>query len=279
MADRTYITFVVAVNNREVLENNFLASPCLQAPHEHQILVQENFPAAAKAYNDAIGKSVNDLIVFCHQDILLPSSWMGQLEQALLCLEKKDPLWGVLGCYGRTADGRGRKGWGHVYSPGRGIVGEPLEHPVPVQTLDELALILRKSSGLRFDENLPHFHFYGTDICLTAATRGMKCYSIPAWCIHNTQLYLTYPREFYECYRHIRRKWRKHLPIQTSCVRITRLGLPVHKLRLREIYLRCSGRQVPVTRVRDGRRVLLEVEAGNPGTGNGAIQVIDSCPP
>jgi hypothetical protein len=229
------ITFVIAVNNRKLFEHNFLASPCLPGLENHEILIQEGFRSAAKAYNDAIDRAANDLIVFCHQDILLPKPWISQLEEALRQLDVQDPNWGVLGTYGKTRDGRG---WGHVYSSGRGVIGEALPRPVAVQTLDEIVLILRKSSSLRFDDSLPHFHFYGTDICLRAAMRGMSSYTISAFCVHNTHQPLVLPKEFYEGCRHIRRVWKNSLPIQTTCIRITKAYFPVYRRRLRELYLR-----------------------------------------
>jgi len=228
------LTFAIAVNDEEMFARNFLASPCLKSPHDHEILVQKNFSSAALAYNDAIERAESDLIVFCHQDILLPEGWLRKLETVLDSLEKTDLHWGVLGPYGKTKDGRG---WGHVYSSGRGVIGEPLPYPVEIQTLDEIVLILRKSSGLRFDDSLPHFHFYGTDICLRAERMGMKSYAISAFCIHNTSQILVLPDEFYECARHIRRVWRNSLPIQTTCVRLTRFGLPMLNRRLREFHL------------------------------------------
>ena len=228
------LTFAIAVNDRETFETSFLASPCLKPPQDHEILVQSNFPSAALAYNDAIDRAQSDLIVFCHQDILLPEGWLRRLQNTLDSLEKTDSNWGVLGPYGNTKDGRG---WGHVYSSGLGVIGELLPRPVEIQTLDEIVLILRKSSGLRFDDSLPHFHFYGTDICLRAERMGMKSYAISAFCIHNTSQILVLPDEFYECARHIRRVWRNSLPIQTTCVRLTRFGSPVLRRRLREFYL------------------------------------------
>lgn len=247
MPDGNRITFVVAVNNRKLFDQNFLVSPCLGPAHAHQILVQENFDSAAKAYNEGIDRAANDLIVFCHQDILLPKPWLFQLQCALHQLERRDPEWGVLGTYGKSQDGRG---WGYVYSSGRDVIGEPLEQPVPVQTLDEIVLIVRKSSGLRFDESLPHFHLYGTDICLRAAQRGMKSYAISAFCIHNTHQTLVLPKEFYECCRHIKQVWKDSLPIQTTCVRITKFNFPLNGRRTREFYLRhirrkeCGGMRV-----------------------------------
>jgi glycosyltransferase involved in cell wall biosynthesis len=254
MAAGTNITFAVAVNSRELFEHNFMQSPCFRKAHDYQILVQENFRSAAAAYNNAIDNSRNDLIVFCHQDVFLPENWLSRLNEALTYLEATDPKWGVLGSYGKTVDGRG---WGHVYSSGRGVIGEPLNRPVPIQTLDEIVLILRKSSGLRFDESLPHFHLYGADICLRAAKRGMKAYAISAFCIHNTHQSLILPKEFYDGCRHIRRVWSDCLPIQTTCIRITRFNVPLYARRLREAYLRHIRRRVVGgTRVNDVHTVL-----------------------
>lgn len=201
-------TFVVAVNNRDVFETHFLASPCLGAPHAHEVLVQEGFKSASQAYNDAIDRARNDFIVFVHQDVILPERWLDQLESSLDYLEENDPQWGVLGCYGET---RSQGGRGYVYSSGLGIIGQASEHPMPVQTLDEIVLVLRKSSGLRFDGNLPHFHLYGTDICLRAEQLGRKNYALSAFCIHNTNQGYVLPKEFYECY------WRIRAPGNRSC--------------------------------------------------------------
>jgi hypothetical protein len=232
-------TFVVAVNNRDVFETHFLASPCLGAPHAHEVLVQEGFKSASQAYNDAIDRARNDFIVFVHQDVILPERWLDQLESSLDYLEENDPQWGVLGCYGET---RSQGGRGYVYSSGLGIIGQASEHPMPVQTLDEIVLVLRKSSGLRFDGNLPHFHLYGTDICLRAEQLGRKNYALSAFCIHNTNQGYVLPKEFYECYWRIRGTWKSQLPIQATCIRITRSNLLFYKRKLQEIYLRSMRR-------------------------------------
>jgi len=256
MSELKPITFVVAVNKTDVLERNFLASPCLRRPHPHQILLQESFSSAALAYNDAIEKSVNDLIVFCHQDMFFPGPWISQLQQSCEELATKDPKWGVLGCSGIT---RERQMRGHVYSSGLGIVGNTSE-PGEVQTLDEIVLVLRKSSGLRFDEGLPHYHFYGTDICLRAAEQGMKSYAISAFCLHNTYQNYNLPSEFYECCEHIRKVWRKSLPVQTTCITISRSNIPVYLRRLRQAYLRhIRHKEYESMRVEDVTRLFEEV--------------------
>jgi hypothetical protein len=234
------ITFAVAVNNELLFGTHFLASPCFLGDHGHQILVQKNFSSATKAYNDAIDRARNDLIVLCHQDMFLPEAWLNQLQNAIRQLETLDPNWGVIGPGGITRDGQGQ---GHLYSSGLGVIGTPFPEPMRVQTLDEIVLVLRKSSGLRFDDHLPHFHLYGTDICLQAAKRDMNCYAISAFCIHNTVQCLVLPPEFYESCNYMRRVWKDYLPIRTTCTELTRFGVPLYWRRLREAYFRYVKRR------------------------------------
>jgi len=248
------ITFAVAVNDRTIFGNSLLASPCFSGQHEHEILAQENFISAATAFNDAIDRSANDVMVFAHQDVVFPSSWPAQLNQAMEYLKIHDPDWGVLGCWGAAPD---QPGVGYIYSNGLGLLGQAFEKPVEVQTLDEVVLILRKSSGLRFDERLPHFHFYGAALCLTAAHRGMKSYVIPALCIHNTQFNLVLPREFYASYKKLKQLWPSSLPIQTSCIRVTRYDIHKYKRQIREGYLKYIRRRtIGATRVTDVNKLL-----------------------
>jgi hypothetical protein len=253
------ITFVAAANSRPILENNFLASPWLEGEHGNEVLVQEGFASAGKAYNAAMDKSANDLMVFAHQDILFGRSWVEDLRRALEALEKTDPNWGVLGCYGETLNEGGR---GYIWSGEQGILGKAFAAPAEVQTLDEIVLILRKSSGLRFDEGLPHFHFYGADICMEAARGGRKAYAISAFCIHNAAQTVMLPKEFYECYRYMKRKWRERLPMQTTVIRMTNGDTEMYKRRLMEVYQRYVQKRVNgLYRVEDGREILRKYDA------------------
>lgn len=252
------LTFVVPVSKTDILENNFLSSPCLRGAQNHQILIQKHFPSAGTAFNDAISRSVNDLIAFVHQDMIFPRSWLSDVGRAIQSLDAADPRWGVLGCWGACQWGGYQ---GHIYSNGLGVLGASFERPVPVQTLDETVLILRKSSGLRFDEGFPHFHLHGADICLEAARKGRISYAISAFCTHNNYPYTILPEEFYECYSHLKTKWKEQLPIQTPCMRITRFDLPMYQRRLREVYLRYIRRKESIgMRARDVSGLLREVD-------------------
>jgi hypothetical protein len=256
------ITFVTAANSEEVLRSNLLVSPALLNRDDLEVLIQRDFPSASKAYNDAIDRASNDLIVFAHQDMIFPQSWLGDLSKAMARLEEIDPHWGVLGCFGETLDHGGR---GFVYSPYQGILGQPAESPEPVQTLDEIVLIVRKSSGLRFDPGLPHFHFYGADICMAAADSGMKSYAISALCVHNSHQNFVLPDEFYDSYKHFKKRWNKFLPIQTTCARVTRFDFRTNQRKLLEFYLRNIRRKRSgAVRMKDGLSALHQLARLHP---------------
>ena len=134
------ITFVAAVNKRDILERNFLASPCFRTPHPHQILIQEGFASASNAYNDAIDKSTNDLIVFIHQDVILPEGWLDDLERALI---------GLFGTR-RPTSGASSVVTAKHFTTTDGVTSIPLDLGfwesrlsvlLQIQTLDEIVLI------------------------------------------------------------------------------------------------------------------------------------------
>jgi Glycosyltransferase like family len=224
---------VVAVNDRRILESNLLRSPALSGKRaRHQIILREGFSSAALAYNSALDQAQNDLLLFVHQDVYLPEGWFDQVGRCVEYLEVAGSPWGVLGAYG--ARSVGQQYVGRIYTNGLGYHGAPIVTPQQVDTLDEITLVLRKSSGLRFDPALPHFHMYGVDICLSARARGLVNYAVPAMCVHNTDQIVVLPEEFYRSYWYVKRKWPSLLPIQTSCIRISKFDLELRRRRLRE---------------------------------------------
>jgi len=249
-------TIVAAVNNVQVLRSNLCLSPGLLA-RAHQLVIKENCVSASLAYNSAIEEADNDVIIFAHQDVYLPEGWFPDLRKSLAYLKAENVDWGVLGCFGCASFAE--HGLGMVYTNGLGVHGRKIDKPEPIETLDEIVLIVRKSSGLRFDPQLPHFHLYGTDICLAAKTMGMTSYAIPAFCVHNTNQLLSFPAEFYQCYRYLKRKWARFLPIYTSCTRISRFDEDLYDRKFRELARKTLGiRRSAKLRVDDPRTVLGE---------------------
>jgi hypothetical protein len=223
-------TIVAAVNNDVVLQQNLLLSPDLTNGGRNQLILKRHFASASTAYNSAIEEADHDVIIFVHQDVYLPEAWFDDLEKCLTFLNESGAPWGVLGCFGSRKDAYG--GLGRVYTTGLGYLGRQLDHPEVIETLDEAILVVRKSSGLRFDSNLPHYHLYGTDICLAARQKGLANYAFQGCFVHNTNQLLTLPTEYYDCYRYIRQKWTQYLPIYTACMTISRLNGEYYRKRI-----------------------------------------------
>jgi len=251
-------TFAVAVNSKEVLQKNLFLSPELLNDHKHQILIKENYASASLAYNSALDEAENEIIVFIHQDIYLPETWFSDLNRCLYYLEEKKINWGVLGCFGSRKDAHG--GLGRVYTNGLGFHGRKLNEPEAVETLDEIILIIRKSSGLRFDPALPHFHLYGTDMCMSARDKGMPNFAFQGLCVHNTNQLLSLPKEFYDCYYYIKKKWAKFLPMYTSCLIISAFDKELYQKKFSEVAAKILGKKrIPLLRI-DDPRIFLGVE-------------------
>ena len=214
------ISLIVASNDYGILRSSLLSSPDLIKGVE--INVQSGCVSAATAYNRGIDTTTGKFLIFLHQDVYLPKGWIKKMERILQTACEEDPAWGVLGGYGTDSGGAGR---GYLYSTGlQRIVGREFSGLAPVETLDEVILIIRRSSGLRFDENVGGFHLYGADICLSAKNRGMKCFAISNMFIHNSKGIKILPIAYWKCYLRMRQKWWNQLPITTPCMTITRCG-------------------------------------------------------
>ena len=253
-------TVVSATNNEEVLRNCLLNSPDISEASE--VILQRGYNSAAAAYNQAIDKAQSDLLVFVHQDVYLPQGWLTSVRRTIELLSKIDPNWGILGVYGVN---KPNDGTGFLYCAENGTLGHAFEGVREVRTLDELLLIMRKSSNLRFDEQLPGFHMYGTDICLEARRQGMRSYAISAFCIHNTSGYRMLPLQFWRCYLFMRKKWRTELPVATSCTEITLGCWPMIHWNLSRAARIALGRYRATTRLTDPSRFYLDSASSDSG--------------
>ena len=207
---------ISAVNDDNILRASLLASPGVSSANE--VILQRGYASAASAYNAAIRKASSNLLVFVHQDVYLPEGWIETVKHAMDVLSVQDPNWGVMGVWG-AVDSKRRVGY--LYWTGDYGWERPFEGVKEVQSLDEVVLIFRKSSGLMFDELLPGYHLYGADICAEARRRGRKSYAISAFCLHNTNIGGALPVDFWKSYLFMRRKWKDYLPIDTPCTRIS----------------------------------------------------------
>jgi glycosyltransferase involved in cell wall biosynthesis len=223
------LCIVVASNDESCLNRNLLASPMVKAGV--RVHVEREAPSAAVAYNRGIASTSEPLIVFAHQDVWFPEGWEKRLEKAMFELDQLDPDWALAAPFGMSGDG---VHLGDVWSTSLGRrVGRAVREPTPVRSFDELVIVMKRASGLRFDEELPLWHFYGTDIVLSAINIGKGAYAIDAPVIHNDGFKGRLGPDFTEGYDFLRRKWRDQLPVRTSIlwVSATRLPLCLYQLR------------------------------------------------
>jgi hypothetical protein len=212
-----------AVNDHAVLDFCLNRSPSIVSG-ETKLRTYENFPTAGAAYNQALADSSAPYLVLVHQDIYLPQRFIPDLEIQIKVLNRIDPNWAVAGAIGIDSSG---KVHGETWSSGlRRMIGLKVERPAPVESLDEMIVIVRRGAGLSFDPAIPSFHLYGTDVIQTAKSRGMKSYVIEAPVIHHSRPTVDMRGGFQVAYRHMQRKWRASLPIPGLICPITPTMLP-----------------------------------------------------
>ena len=170
-------------------------------------------------------------MIFAHQDVYFPPAWFSNLAVAITQLEQLDPDWALIAPYGVSL---AWQGIGDLWTTSLSArIGQKFSLPVPAQSFDELTIILRRGQNLRFDERLPFFHLYGTDIVQTARAEGLGAYVVNLPLVHNDGFHARLGKDFTSGYHYLRRKWRGQLPLCTPVVKIGRYGLslPVYRLR------------------------------------------------
>lgn len=224
-----------AVNDREVLANCLQRSPDI-SQGRIPLRTFEKFSSASQAYNQALSEAdPGTIIVFAHQDVYLPAGWPSRLIAQLNALHARDADWAVAGLIGVDQAGTVA---GTVWTTAldKLIHGEGAL-PAPVEALDELVLVLRAGSGLRFDDRLPGFHMYGVDIVQEAARAGRRSYAIEAPAIHHDKVTPRLDHGYKAAWRFMRSKWRERLPIPTLIAPLDRAPLRLLETDLRILWL------------------------------------------
>jgi hypothetical protein len=222
MGGENNIVVVAAVNDVDVLENCLKRSPEIVSG-ALPLITREGYATAGVAYNSALALiPPATIVVFAHQDVYLPKGYAALLNRRILELEQVDPNWAVLGVSARTPD----NGFvGKVWSTAWNQIQQGGALPKPIVSLDELLLVLRAGTGLSFDEQLPSFHLFGTDIVQAGLHMGRKSYAIDAPVIHHDKPVLNLAGGYRQAYRYMRAKWWDRLPLQTLIAPVTRSGI------------------------------------------------------
>ena len=194
------LSFVVCTNDFHQL-NNILVRSLYKNRHRYEIIPVYNFKgtySAAQALNLGATVANTDWLVFTHQDVEYSDDWVDQMFSQL----KNLPKFGVAGLAGvKKVTKTDRLAvpivGGQVYINCVGGVKTPEPDKTlkvygqfpsgEVDVVDELCIIVKKSSKLYFDESaLTHFHFYAVDLSLSSLSKGLKNYVINASAIHHS---------------------------------------------------------------------------------------------
>jgi hypothetical protein len=152
-----------------------------------EILMYENDGkmSLTQVYNKGLKESVNDIVVFMHDDLILETS---NMTPKIVKLFEKHPEYGIIGIAGTDKLTSGRwwdnrenmfgvvghihEGKRHVNHYSKGVFNDVLKDVVIV---DGLFFIVRKSLLKKeFNEQFEGFHFYDISFCVENQFEGVK---------------------------------------------------------------------------------------------------------
>ena len=221
---------ISAVDNLEVLDGCLNRSPDI-ADGSLPLVVVTGARSMPCAYNSGLAQTQAKICLLAHQDVYFPKGWLDRAVDVLNALTQSHPDWMVAGPYGVSPAGLHV---GRVWDVTMKCeLGGPGFAPTQVGSFDELLMILRRPDGFRFDEELPHFHLYGTDLVQTAISMGRTAWAVELPVVHKNRPIVSLGGGYLLAYRFARRKWRARLPIYTSVCALTYNPFPLWRARWR----------------------------------------------
>jgi ubiquinone/menaquinone biosynthesis C-methylase UbiE len=205
------LVFVVVYNNPTTFKKCFCSS--LYASKENMVAIHnEKNEGLPVIFNRVVKKyhSRDVWLVFCHQDFVLKED----LQPIMRCKDT-EAVYGPIGARSGST-----KLFGRVIQTNNTPIGDSLGDDAPVETLDEMCLIIHSSlfrQGLKFDERF-RFHFYGADLCMQATTVGFDVLATQLNSQHKSRALSgnVGSAEYLEALRMFREKWKEALPIRTT---------------------------------------------------------------
>jgi len=237
MSPYEYADFVAitATNDAYILRECLMKSPDIETGRLRVITI-ENASSMARAYNEAISKLTNRVCLLVHQDVYLPSGWLDRALESLNYLEEVDPAWKIAGPYGVEKSGTHV---GRVWDVTLGReLGAKNFKPTAIHSLDELLIIYRNDGPPVFDDALPDFHLYGTDVVQIALAHGRSSYAVELPVVHNNRPIASLSGGYSRAYKFMADKWRKTLPINTAICQLSLNPLPLWRARWRRRHVK-----------------------------------------
>jgi hypothetical protein len=207
-----------AVNDDVILAQCLARSPEIESG-ALPLTCYRAYPTAGTAYNQGLDDADADYVIFAHQDVFLPQGSVERLTRSINELNATAPDWAVAGVVGLDVDGALK---GETWCSGNNcVIGDGSALPARAISLDELVIVVRRSSGLRFDPKLPSFHLYAADIILIAEAAGLSTWIIHLPVVHHSRPVVNLGGGYAHAWHYMRRKWRLKLPVQNLVCAIT----------------------------------------------------------
>lgn len=169
--------------------------------------------------NWIIDNAKGEYVILCHQDVRIRFDSRVTLDNQISKLDKLDSNWALAGNAGGIEPGHRALRITDPYGFNQNVRGP---FPRKVQTLDGNFIVVKKSSNLKFSDDLKGFHFYDADICMSAEQNGYGIYVIDFHLEHIGQG--TIDSVFMQNMESFRQKWSKIFPgkiIQLTTVAVS----------------------------------------------------------
>lgn len=204
------IEFITATCNTNTINNNLCLTTHLWPNYPLNVIM--NSTHLTKDIQEGIDKSNADIVCVIHDDVRLIEGFEYNLLKSLDKLNKDYPDWAVAGVAG--ADWRGVIA--HIIDR-QNILGSHIETPIPVDTIDEVLVLINTKHRLRLDEDITTHHLWATDLCLQAKEKELECYVIEALVHHNSTNNYVLGEDYYKQVEYIKSKWSHMMPFNTTC--------------------------------------------------------------
>ena len=177
----------VVISTRKIDSNYYDHVKRMFSHPNTEILMYENDGqmSLTQIYNKGLKESVNDIVVFMHDDLILETS---NMTPKIVKLFEKHPDYGIIGIAGTDkltsgmwwqnrenmfgVVGHIHEGKRHVNHYSKGVFNDVLKDVVIV---DGLFFIVRKSLLKKeFNEQFEGFHFYDISFCVENQFEGVK---------------------------------------------------------------------------------------------------------
>lgn len=210
------ISIICPSNNEKILNNNLLKTLNQQTFKDYEIIIVDTinnkYRGASEALNSGAQKAKGEYFLFCHHDINFINK--DSLENIVNCIEKINDF-GIIGVAGINS--RNCLLGNILNGPNKELIGEKINKPMKVFSLDEVFFIIKKDFYFKYPLNLNNntWHLYAVEYCLKMHELGENVIIIPSEIYHKSDG-VSLNESYYIYLRKLRKEYKKYKEIYTT---------------------------------------------------------------